>query len=406
MRKLLFLALSLGGVIFSLSAQEQFLGIPYEEMRTLRDAETGLNKERLRRFVIFEEELYNMRAKGLQRFVASGVSDSMRARIDARIKAVNGVDSLALMYRKARLADDQEKANEIYFEYLKSLSVLDMRSDFLDMFKGLEPMGPELYLRPGESIAKEEEAVVVQEPEPEAPPVVEEKPKPVMVEPIRGHRGADNWNFWLGAGINYNLPLSADTLSVFDNDPDQNYRSYSEANFGYSAHLGFARKLGGAFSIFVEGGVNYSSFSYIIDYTNDLDNSYYSSTEEFELMQWQGTAGFKIRLRRLDLRLGYRYQESLESTVYWTDFDQDQSFNEDTKIDLDELDQYNASRGAIMFEMAFSMVRRGRSPRQGDLQFYLRSTYELDNVIDLEAANSNLEYFNLAQLHIGLRFQY
>lgn len=400
MRRFLFSALAVVSLSLGLSAQEQFLGITYDQLRAAWLTESdSITKIRLKRFMDFEAELSSMRSRGLRTFVASGVSDSLRDIMNARITAVNQLDSLAQTYRKARIEQDDALSSNAYFEYLKSLRTLKMRDQFVDMFADLPPMGPELFMLPGEAMEEEPEPVTVVKQEPIAvePPVD-------IVKPIKPQSyWADSWNFWLGASLNYNVLLTSDSVAGLFG-PDESYSSYGEPGIGYSFQLGFARKLGGAFSVFLEAGANYSSFAYKVDYTDFSSGAFYNSTEEYELLNLQAAAGLKIRLGVLDLKFAYLHQEAFESFTSFSDLDDTGILNTGVSTNLDELDVYQASRGAAMFEMAFSMIRKGYSHRKGDMQFFIRATYDLADIYDL--SNSTLNEFTLAQAHLGLRFQY
>ncbi|GEM_PF-5663975 len=402
MRNFLFGLFLILGASASLSAQEQFLGIPYEKLQAALATETGDNAERIRRVIAFEDELKSLRARGLRAFMASGVSDSVRAVMDARIEAVNQLEQLGADYRAARLAGDDNGASSIYFEYLKALRTLKMSDQYRSLFDGLAPMGNDLYLLPEEKISEEpavEEPVVVEVPKEEPKPI--ETPALDLPKPAYG--GADNWNFWLGAAATYSLLMVDDSLnSTFGSSAD--FSSYSTPSIGYSAQMGFARKIGGAFSLFVEGGVAYNEFSYQLDYLDFSTGDTYNLTQEYNLLSMQAAAGLKIRLRRVDFKLAYVYQEAIESYLYVTEQNNGVRTMDYEEIVLDDEDNFTSVRGAVMFEMALSLTRKGVSHRQGDLQLFVRGLYDLDYLEDI--SQSFFSDYTLAQAQVGLRFQY
>jgi len=190
--------------------------------------------------------------------------------------------------------------------------------------------------------------------------------------------------------------------STFGSSAD--FSSYSTPSIGYSAQMGFARKIGGAFSLFVEGGVAYNEFSYQLDYLDFSTGDTYNLTQEYNLLSMQAAAGLKIRLRRVDFKLAYVYQEAIESYLYVTEQNNGVRTMDYEEIVLDDEDNFTSVRGAVMFEMALSLTRKGVSHRQGDLQLFVRGLYDLDYLEDI--SQSFFSDYTLAQAQVGLRFQY
>jgi hypothetical protein len=362
-----------------LVAQEEYIGLSRAELNTLTtmaaDRGNSADLQRLTNYQAFLNDIDTLYQVFSTSLIQAETSAALKAQLNARLNALDGLSYFGMKYREYKRADNQVEAQLNLAQYYSSLEKLELKDYFMAL-------------------------------------AISESPLETSNNQVLSYQAGfsrANFGYYMGMGFNYSI-VSFVSGEVDLGSLEESRSDNSIGGLARDFFLGISYQLNPQFSGFLELGfsgqsLNNSTEILFLDPGVPEGAFTYTVTRNVQHRYTDLRLGGSYQLDKLQLQLGLQFSflNALEMN-----YEFDDSFSDETtsnEYDPEEDYGFNKTRSFVMLGANYPLYAFNIAQKRASLDAFVRLSISLSSVIDKDSEQNffnDFEKFNNNLIHLGL----